>query len=81
MPTTTKYTERRFLGVLPENPTKKQIRFHQKHERAYLKGYERFIFGYIQNSLGIRVPVWHNVKQEVIIDEEKRQKLKRKRNG
>jgi hypothetical protein len=83
---TTKYTERKFLGILPENPTKQDIRFHQKHERAYLKGWDRFRFGYEKETLenGTErtltdangpIPVWYNVHQEVTENKELKAKL------
>lgn len=79
---TTKYTERKFLGKLPENPTKEDIRFYQAHERAYLKGHDRFRFGYeketLENGLevtvhdhtGAPVPIWYAVMAEVTENKE-----------
>jgi hypothetical protein len=88
---TTKYTERKFLGVLPENASKIEIRFHQKHEKAYLKGHEFFRFGYqreidpdtggiytARDFNGHPIPLWHKVQQEVIVDEELKAKLTKK---
>jgi YD repeat-containing protein len=84
MGATTKYTERKFLGVLPENPTKEQKRFHQKHEHAYLQGHERFRFGfetyvsedgdtrYSRDENGQLISIWHLVQQQVTTDTEKK---------
>lgn len=90
---TTKYTERKFLGTLPENPSKLDIRFHQKHEKAYLKGHKFFRFGYersvdpvtgsvrtVRDFEGNPSPLWFPVKEQITINVELKEKLT-KRNG
>lgn len=74
---TTKYTERRFLGKTEGFKNKAEERFEQKHLAAYLKGNERFKHGFSRNknSIGRGEPLWHDVKQEVIIDEVKKKLL------
>jgi hypothetical protein len=77
-----------FLGTLPENASKIEIRFHQKHEKAYLQGYEFFRFGYqrdidpqtgniytARDFNGHPIPLWHKVQQVVIINKELKAKL------
>lgn len=74
---TTKYTERRFLGKTEGFKNKAEERFEQKHLAAYLKGHERFRYGFSRNknSMGRGDVIWHDVKQEINIDEEKRKLL------
>lgn len=74
---TTKYTERRFLGKTEGFKNKYEERLEKKHLEAYLKGHTRFRHGFSRNknSMGRGEPVWHDVKQEVIIDKEKRKLL------
>ena len=74
---TTKYTERRFLGKTEGFKNKAEERLEQKHLEAYLKGHTQFKHGFSKNknSIGRGDPIWHQVKQEVIIDEAKKKLL------
>lgn len=61
---------RRFLGTVYTSTKnedglpidKQERRFESKHLRAYLRGFERFIFGRYKDGS----PKWHTVKQELI---------------
>lgn len=77
---TTKYTERRFLGKTEGFKNKAEERLEQKHLEAYLKGHTQFKHGFSKNknSIGRGDPIWHQVKQEVIIDEAKKKLLTNK---
>lgn len=58
---------REFLGKTEGFKDVQEQRWEQKHLKAYLKGYERFTFGYEGQGLD-RHPVWHRVDQKLLIE-------------
>lgn len=71
--------DRKYLGVtvtsenyrkILEGPgSRNELRFHAKHLRAYLKGRDSFIHGWVTNEGGEKVkPKEHPVLQEITLN-------------
>ncbi len=50
---------RKFLGN-----TEKPTNFDQSELKAYVKGYQKFRYGFYTNEIGQRQPAYHIVRQE-----------------
>lgn len=61
----TTVTQANYREIL-EKEGREGINFHEKHLKAYLKGFKRFTFGWIRDEKGQRLePKWHIVKQKI----------------
>lgn len=63
--------DRKFLGKMKEFESDEEKKFEKKHLKAYLKGFEKFTYGYVHQRNPITglmetVPAWHEVQQELI---------------
>ena len=60
--------KRKFLGKVSNFENKEERNFEKAHLKAYLKGHTNFRHGFHEIK-GLRMPKWHNVKQEIYVSE------------